>query len=59
MQEKELILRKNQKVHIMTERSVLEGVHCPFITQLHYAFQNSSKLFLIMDFVQGGKQKNI
>lgn len=51
---KEVIIRRNQKFHVLTEKSILETSHCGFITQLHYAFQSNSKLYLVMDFVQGG-----
>jgi len=37
-----------------TEMNILAAVRHPFIVQMHYAFQNESKLFMVMDFVQGG-----
>jgi serine/threonine protein kinase len=40
----------------MTERRVLEAVHeYAFHTTLHYAFQTDSKLYLVLDYVCGGK----
>jgi ribosomal protein S6 kinase alpha-5 len=37
--------------NLKTERSVLEQVsNRPFLANLHYAFQNPTKLFLVMDF---------
>lgn len=38
----------------MTERRVLEGIHSPFIVKLHYAFQTSEKLYLVMDYIPCG-----
>lgn len=51
---KKIIERRNQKVHTMAERSILENIQSPFIVQLHYAFQTSEKLYLVMDFMIGG-----
>ncbi|OQS02043.1 hypothetical protein THRCLA_05554 [Thraustotheca clavata] len=54
------ILKKENLVHDIqiertrTERSILAAVEHPFIVGLSYAFQTSKKLFMVMDFVQGG-----
>ena len=37
-----------------TERTILANVRHPFIVCLHYAFQSQQKLYMVMDFVQGG-----
>ena len=37
-----------------TERDILSVVKHPFIVQLSFAFQNTNKLYMVMDFVQGG-----
>lgn len=46
--------KRNQKIHTIAERKILENMDCPFIVKLHYAFQSSDKLFLVMDFMRGG-----
>lgn len=46
--------KRNQKIHTISERKILENMDCPFIVKLHYAFQSSDKLFLVMDFMRGG-----
>lgn len=46
--------RRKQVERTNTERSILANVHHPFIVSLHFAFQNSQKLYMVMDFVQGG-----
>ncbi len=51
---KEAIANRNQRVHTQAERKILSEMSCPFIVHLHYAFQSKSKLFLAMDFMQGG-----
>ena len=30
----------------------------PFIVQLRYSFQNASNLYLVMDYLPGGNNKN-
>lgn len=37
------------------ERRVLEVVNHPFIVKLHFAFQTSEKLCLVLDFINGGE----
>jgi ribosomal protein S6 kinase alpha-5 len=42
--------------HAITEREVLESiVDCPFLATMHYAFQTAGKLYLVLEFVQGGE----
>lgn len=48
------LCRKRQVERTQTERTILANVRHPFIVQLHYAFQNAQKLYMVMDFVQGG-----
>ena len=38
----------------MIERQVLAKVTSPFVVKLHYSFQNSEKLYLVLEFMQGG-----
>jgi serine/threonine protein kinase len=48
-------LRKRRQVErTKTERDILCSVRHPYIVQLSYAFQNATKLYMVMDFVQGG-----
>ena len=41
--------------YLKTERTILEAVRHPFIVQLRYAFQTDGKLYLIMDYLNGGE----
>ena len=52
---KEMINQRNQQIHTRAERKILENMRCPFIVQLHYAFQSATRLYLIMDFMIGGE----
>lgn len=46
--------RRKQVERTQTEMKILAAVKHPFVVQMHYAFQNEHKLFMVMDFVQGG-----
>ena len=52
---KKVIEEKKQLNHTKTERLILEKMNNPFIVQLHFAFQTNEKLYLVMDFMQGGE----
>lgn len=55
--EKEKVTKKNKTTeHTRTEREVLEKIiECPFLATLNYAFQTPEKLYLVLNFVQGGE----
>lgn len=52
---KEMIEKRNQVIHTKTEREILGSIDCPFIVQLRFAFQTPDKLYMIMDFINGGE----
>lgn len=43
------------KENVMTEKNVMKDANHPFIVKLHYSFQDSSTLYFIIDFVEGGE----
>lgn len=47
--------KRNQRFHTKIEREILATMECPFIVKLHYAFQTKDKLYLVMDFMPGGR----
>jgi serine/threonine protein kinase len=55
------ILRKDELIHknlfekTQAERDILQQVDCPYIVRLHYAFQTETKLYFIIDFLNGGE----
>ncbi|PQP97054.1 serine/threonine-protein kinase AtPK1/AtPK6 [Prunus yedoensis var. nudiflora] len=51
---KDTIIKKNHVDYMKAERDILTKVVHPFIVQLRYSFQTNSKLYLIMDFINGG-----
>merc|ERR1719422_1346200 len=54
LKKKALVARK-QVVHTQTERRVLSRIDNPFIVSLRYAFQSDAKLYMVLDFFNGGE----
>ncbi|KAF7973033.1 hypothetical protein HWV62_16308 [Athelia sp. TMB] len=52
---KEKIVRTKQVEHTNNEQHMLESVQHPFIVNLWGTFQDSSNLYMVMDFVPGGE----
>lgn len=48
------LLNSQKKNHALMERKLLAQITSPFVVKLRYAFQNSEKLYLVLDFLQGG-----
>ncbi|KAJ5069788.1 non-specific serine/threonine protein kinase [Anaeramoeba ignava] len=49
------LYRRKQIEHTKTEQRVLASLDHPFIVKLHHSFQTKFKLYLILDYVQGGE----
>ena len=49
------VIRRKQYDHTMTERKILEEIDHPFIVSLRYAFQTTTKLYMVFDFFNGGE----
>lgn len=45
----------NKYKHAVEERKILENSNNQFLVNLRYAFQSPSKLYLVMDFINGGE----
>jgi serine/threonine protein kinase len=51
-----LVVRKKLIEQTRTERAILESVNRhPFVVKLFYAFQDNEKLYLILEYAQGGE----
>merc|ERR1712110_371540 len=48
-------VKRNQIEHTATERKVLESMTHPFIVQMAYAFQTPTKLYLVLEYCNGGE----
>eukprot|EP01065_Artemidia_motanka_P049873 TRINITY_DN83_c0_g1_i3.p1 TRINITY_DN83_c0_g1~~TRINITY_DN83_c0_g1_i3.p1 ORF type:complete len:482 (+),score=180.10 TRINITY_DN83_c0_g1_i3:75-1448(+) len=53
--QKEVIMRENLTEHTKAEKNLLSRINHPFIVKLHYAFQDATKLYLVLDFLSGGE----
>jgi len=49
------LVKRRQIERTRTERKVLSVVNHPFIMKLHYAFQSTDKLYLVLDYCPGGE----
>jgi serine/threonine protein kinase len=52
---KKSIIEKNEVGHTVTEINILRKLRHPFVVNLRYAFQSPTRLFLVMDYVNGGE----
>lgn len=52
---KDAIIAKNQVTHTRDEKNILQSIRHPFIVNLNYAFQTKDKLYMILDYVNGGE----
>jgi len=52
---KDKIIELNQVEHTVAEREILQSIHHPFLVSLHYAFQSTAKLYLVLDYKTGGE----
>ncbi|KAL2317561.1 hypothetical protein Fmac_031437 [Flemingia macrophylla] len=51
---KDKIMEGNHAEYVKSERDILTKVDNPFIVRLRYAFQTKYRLYLVLDFVNGG-----
>ncbi|KAM0953825.1 putative protein kinase AGC-Pl family [Dioscorea sansibarensis] len=51
---KDKIMEKNHAEYMKAERNILTKIDHPFIVQLRYSFQTKYRLYLVLDFVNGG-----
>ena len=51
---KNLLKIKKQELHTKTERDLMVKINCPFIVNIKSAFQDTTKLYIVSEFMQGG-----
>ncbi|CAK9144446.1 unnamed protein product [Ilex paraguariensis] len=51
---KDKVMEKNHTAYMKAERDILTQIEHPFIVQLRYSFQTKYRLYLVLDFVNGG-----
>jgi serine/threonine protein kinase len=52
---KEAMIQKGQVANTLSERKILQKINHPFLVGLKYAFQNEDKLYMVLDYVDGGE----
>lgn len=52
---KSKVMELKQYEHTLAERRIMEDISHPFLVCLRYAFQSQTKLYLVMDFFNGGE----
>jgi len=52
---KDTIIARKQVTHTKSEKNILMRIQHPFIVNLNYAFQTKDKLYMILDYVNGGE----
>jgi serine/threonine protein kinase len=52
---KKAIVQRRQITHTKAERRILERINHPFIVSLRFAFQNETKLYMVLDYFNGGE----
>lgn len=50
-----IVIEQRMVTQAMFERQILESVKHPYIVKLHYAIQDQHKLYLILQYAQGGE----
>ena len=51
---KDVVVKKGQIEHTMSERAILCEIRHPYIVRLRFAFQNEQNLYLVTDYYTGG-----
>jgi serine/threonine protein kinase len=52
---KKAIIDRKQVIHTRSEKSILQKIQHPFIVALNYAFQTEDKLYMVLDYINGGE----
>jgi len=51
---KDFLVQTGNVSYSLTERNILLKIRHPYIVSLHYAFQTKGKIYLVMDYMNGG-----
>lgn len=52
---KQHLVKRAQVEHTQSERNILEDIEHPFIVSLRFAFQTPTKLYMVLDYFNGGE----
>ena len=56
---KEILILKNQIIHVRNEQSLMSNIKSPWIVDLKASFQEGDYLYLVMEFCTGGDLMNL
>ena len=56
---KEILVEKNQVIHIINEQQFMSKVKSPWVVELKASFQDNDFLFLVMEYCPGGDLMNL
>jgi serine/threonine protein kinase len=51
---KDHVVKNNKVRHTLAERNIMQKIQHPFVMRLHYSFQTNGKLYMVMDYLNGG-----
>jgi len=52
---KKSIIQRGEIQNTVTEKNILMQLNHPFLVQLYYSFQTATKLYFVMDYINGGE----
>eukprot|EP01119_Soliformovum_irregulare_P009135 TRINITY_DN2228_c0_g1_i1.p1 TRINITY_DN2228_c0_g1~~TRINITY_DN2228_c0_g1_i1.p1 ORF type:complete len:451 (+),score=96.83 TRINITY_DN2228_c0_g1_i1:22-1353(+) len=52
---KDFLIKTDNVEYTKREKDILRQIRHPFIVRLHYSFQNDSRVYMVMDFLNGGQ----
>jgi serine/threonine protein kinase len=52
---KENVIKRNAVKHTMAENRILKSLQHPFLVNLKYAFQTKERLYMVIDYLNGGE----
>ena len=52
---KDVVLENEQMESLKLEKEILYNINHPFIVSMEYVFQDSVRIFFLMDFIEGGE----
>ena len=55
---KEKIVHKQQVQHVTNEKNILKSIQFPFIVTLQYNFQDTTNIYLVFEYLNGGELFN-
>jgi len=52
---KSFLIKQKEVDHTLAERGILKSVKHPFLVNMRYTFQTETKLYIVLDYINGGE----